>query len=185
MIDEFLDWFARLPSSSASFLGTLTGSSLGLLALLSGALFNAYLNRKRDDRLRREEARTVASAIKAELFRISVALLRNADSLENPKDDFVVPDIAHSVRVMPTLVSKLGLLDAETTGDVIDKYVQIEQYHEHLLRFGGQGTNTGRGDRWLILMPIKSSESVARYNRLLAESMQNTIKKLDTILRER
>jgi hypothetical protein len=51
----------------ATFLGTLTGSSIGLIALLIGALFNAHLNRRRDDRLRREEQRTVAAALQAEL----------------------------------------------------------------------------------------------------------------------
>jgi hypothetical protein len=46
--------------STMQFLGTLTGSLLGLLAILAGALFNAHLNRARDDRLRLEEARSYA-----------------------------------------------------------------------------------------------------------------------------
>jgi hypothetical protein len=49
---EFWKWLGALPPSSASFVGTVTGSSLGLIALLLGALFNARLNRRRDDKLR-------------------------------------------------------------------------------------------------------------------------------------
>jgi hypothetical protein len=51
MFEEFWKWLATLPAGSASFVGTLTGSSFGLLAILIGALFNARLNRSRDDRL--------------------------------------------------------------------------------------------------------------------------------------
>jgi hypothetical protein len=36
-------------------------------ALLGGALFNAWLNRRRDNWLRREEQRAVATALRAEL----------------------------------------------------------------------------------------------------------------------
>jgi hypothetical protein len=48
----FWDWIGTLPQGSASFLGTLAGSTLGLFAILAGALFNAHLNRRRDDALR-------------------------------------------------------------------------------------------------------------------------------------
>jgi hypothetical protein len=37
-------WLGGLPQPQASFIGTLTGSFLGLVALLLGALFNAHLN---------------------------------------------------------------------------------------------------------------------------------------------
>jgi hypothetical protein len=40
---------------------------VGLLALLLGALANAGLNRNRDDRLRREDHRAIATALRAEL----------------------------------------------------------------------------------------------------------------------
>jgi hypothetical protein len=40
---DFLAWVGTLPPGSASFIGTLTGSFLGLGALLLGALFNARL----------------------------------------------------------------------------------------------------------------------------------------------
>lgn len=51
----------------------LLGSFLGLIAILVGALFNAHLNRMRDDRLRAEEANSVLAALYGEII-----LLRNA-----------------------------------------------------------------------------------------------------------
>jgi hypothetical protein len=62
---------AHCPQGEAAFVGALIGSSIGLVALLLGALFNAELNRRRDDRLRREDRRAVATALRAELERAS------------------------------------------------------------------------------------------------------------------
>jgi hypothetical protein len=57
---------------------TFLGALIGFLALLGGALFNAWLNRRRDDRLRREEQRAVATALRAELAGCREILLANA-----------------------------------------------------------------------------------------------------------
>jgi hypothetical protein len=179
MLSDFSTWFATLPSSTATYLGTLTGSGLGLVALLIGALFNAHLNRRRDDRLRREDARSVISALKAELSGICESLQSNADSLDNPRGDFVAPDIAHSVRIMPYLLPKLGLLDVDTTRAVIGIYVSIDQYCEALLMRGGTISDNNRPDRRLIAMPADRANFVARTNRQLVEMIRNVIDRLD------
>lgn len=182
MLTEFWKWLGQLPPSSASFVGTLTGSSLGLIALLLGALFNAHLNRKRDDRLRKEDARSVISALKAELSGISETLTQNAEHLDKHTSDFVVPDLAHSVRVMPVLLPRFGLLDIETTRDVIGIYVSIDQYCESLIMLGGAIAANNRADRRLIAMPVKSASSVAKMNRDLAAMIKSVIVKLDVSL---
>jgi hypothetical protein len=165
-----------------SFLGTATGSGLGLIALLIGALFNAHLNRKRDDRLRKDDARAVASALKAELSGINDTLLRNAKSLDNPEGNFVAADIAHSVRVMPVLLPKFGLLDVETTRAVIDVYVSIDQYCESLIIVGGDISPLTRPDRRLMYMPVERARSVAKINRDMAQMIRDAIEKLDAFL---
>ncbi len=71
-----LDWLNTLSPGAASFLGSLTGASVGLMALLLGALFNAHLNRSRDDRLRKEDARALAAALRAELEHNPISLNR-------------------------------------------------------------------------------------------------------------
>jgi hypothetical protein len=179
MFAEFWTWLAKLPPSNASFVGTLAGSGLGLFALLLGALFNARLNRKRDDRLREEEARAVRSALKGELSGIEESLLKNAEGLDKAEDDFVVPDIAHSVRVMPAIIPKLGLLDAETTRVVIGIYVSIDQYCETLIMMGGAMATQNRADRRLIGMTVNRATNLARVNRDLAAMIRTAIERLN------
>ena len=92
---------------------------MGLVALLLGALFNAHLNRRRDDRLRREEQRAVATALRAELAGCRQALLSNSELLKKegyltPDMNFMTPDLVHAIRIMPHMIPKLGLLDQET-----------------------------------------------------------------------
>jgi hypothetical protein len=137
-------WLEHLPTGVASFLGSFTGASIGLVALLVGALVNAHLNRRRDDRLQKEDARALAVAIKAELGGILRTLVENARDLRNspPPADFYVPDLAHSVRVTPQLFSKVGLLTTETIRKVIDAYIIIDQYCEHLIMIGGKIDST-------------------------------------------
>jgi hypothetical protein len=122
----------------------------------------------------------VISALKAELSGISEALQRNADSLDNPEGGFVAPDIAHSVRVMPHLLSKLGLLDVETTREVIGIYVSIDQYCEALIMGGGTIAANNRSDRRLIAMPVERAGFVASTNRQLMGMISIVVEKLDT-----
>ena len=49
------------------------GSALGFLALLTGALWNFHLNRRRDAELRLQEARSIAAALYGEILHIRKA----------------------------------------------------------------------------------------------------------------
>jgi hypothetical protein len=80
MWTDFWNWLAALPAGSASFVGTLAGSTFGLIAILIGALVNAHLNRRRDDAIRDADGVAVASALYAELNGVHRALVENAAS---------------------------------------------------------------------------------------------------------
>lgn len=71
------DWIQQLSGGGGSFLGALAGSFFGLIAILLGALYNAHLNRQRDDRLRLEDSRALAAALVGELSAIVQACRRN------------------------------------------------------------------------------------------------------------
>ncbi|WP_295144979.1 hypothetical protein [uncultured Reyranella sp.] len=174
MFSQLLGWIGGVPPSVGSFIGTVTGSTLGLVALLLGALFNAHLNRKRDDRLRADEAQAARRAIAAELSGIVDTLARNADDLATPKGSFTVPDIAHQVRVFPALLPKVGLLGVDEARAAIDAYAMVDQYCEALLLKGGK-LHDGRPDRRLVLMPKETAASVARHNRAVVEAIAPTI----------
>lgn len=171
------DWLVSLPPGAAGFVGTLAGSSFGLIALLLGALFNARLNRKRDDRIRDEEARAIRTALKAELSGIYDSLVRNADMLEQdpPTGDFTVPDPSHGVRVMPVALPKLGLLSEATIRQTLDAYVSLDQYAEGLLLMGGQIMENNREGRVLIRMPGRRGKAVAEMTRNMAAILRPVI----------
>lgn len=61
-------WINSLPDGAANFLGSSFGAGLGLIAILLGALFNAHLGRKRDDRLAMEERKALAASLLGELI---------------------------------------------------------------------------------------------------------------------
>jgi hypothetical protein len=172
-------WLEGLTGGAPTFIGSLTGASIGLIALVIGALFNAHLNRRRDDRLRNDDARAVLASIKAELSRIKATLLSNVDTLDEQRGDILVPDIAHSVRIMPHLLPKLGLLDEELIGSVIDAYVSIDQYYEALIVHGGNVTTTGHADRRLIAVPKDGVARIAKINQNLVEVIQEALGRLE------
>jgi hypothetical protein len=178
---EFWKWFGALPASSASFLGTLTGSSFGLIALLLGALYNAHLNRKRDDRLRRTETRALAAALRAELVGRSQSLLDNAKRLkEGVKTEyFIVPDISQSNRVMLAVTDKLGLLDEDTIRDVINAYVVIEQHCDRLILDGGQMMNNLPQHRRSVKLNASLAPKAIGESLGVNDVIQKAIKSLD------
>jgi hypothetical protein len=183
----FWDWLAALPPSSASFVGTLTGSSFGLIALLLGALFNAHLNRKRDDNLREVDRVAVASAIYAELSSVHRTLLENAKRLtDNPPsagEGFMVPDLAHSVQIFSHMLPKLGLLRADTIRTVMDAYVLIKQYAEGLILLGGAMQPNMPEDRRLIFMTAERAKIVTAINEERARAIKEAIDALAPYLR--
>lgn len=140
MWDEFWKWLGALPPGSASFVGTLIGWFLGLLALLLGALFNAHLNRKRDDTLRDADRIAVASALYAELSALHRALVDNAKFLEEKPPDaeggFMVPQL--TIKILPEMLPKIGLFKSNVIRKVMDAYLLYEQYLEGLILADGQ-----------------------------------------------
>jgi hypothetical protein len=77
-------------------------------------------------RLRKEDRRAVAIALRAELAALNdglqphVEILKGLDALKDPDEGFNVPDLGQQLRVMPELVSKFGLLDRTTIQTVIE-----------------------------------------------------------------
>src|SRR6266511_265386 len=179
-------WLHGLSPGQATFLGSLTGSSIGLIALLLGALFNAHLNRRRDDRLRQEERKVVAAGLLAELVGLSnrlhstTKLLKDGLELKGPMvSPFPVPDLAHSVRVLPHLLSKLGLLDPETIRSVIDAHLAIEQHKDELLQWGGRLRDDLPSHGRVVDIPSEYFGLVVVTNEHLFGKIQTAIEKLE------
>jgi hypothetical protein len=179
----FWDWLAALPQSSASFLGTLAGSSLGLFALLLAALFNAWLNRRRDDHLRDVDRMALAKAIYAELSGVHRTLLENAqrliDNPPTPGEGFMLPDLHHSVQVFSHMLPNIGLLRGDVIRKVMDAYVLIEQYAEGMIFLGGVMQQNMPESRRVVYMAASLAEPVAAINRVRADFIKDTIDTLE------
>jgi hypothetical protein len=200
MLSSFWQWLQTASQGQASFLGTLIGSSIGLVALLLGALFNAHLNRRRDDRLRREEQRGVATALRAELAGCRQALLTNAEKMNKDRraGTFLMPDLAHTIRIMPEMISKFGLLDEVTIDKVANAYLAVEQYSEQLLLLHGArlvdpervsagetqpaGETRATGSRRLMSFSADKAAQVIALNNQHAETIKEAIDRLDVFL---
>ncbi len=130
-------------------------------ALLLGALFNAHLNRRRDDRLREEDRVALASALYAELSGIHRALIENAQYLtERPADPsggFVVPE--PSMKLLAATLPKIGLFQPQTIRRVMDAYVLTEQYVEQLIMFGGSLQTNVPENRRLVYLDAAHAQS--------------------------
>jgi hypothetical protein len=163
---------------------------VGLLALLIGALFNAHLNRKRDDRLRAEEARAIAAAIRAELAGLvrkleepfsEISSVTYADGkTEDKRSTIWIPDIARRVRLIPELLPKLGILDVETIGAVIDAQIAIEEYGDYLRLKTRRGEGEELGGEFAL--PSYERTPLEFRNKRLMEQAGETIERLDTYL---
>jgi hypothetical protein len=182
MWNDFWNWLATLPQGSASFVGTLAGSTLGLIALLLGALFNAHLNRKRDDRLREQDRQGLAAALHSELSSIEHTLLENAKRLtEKPPDEgsgFLVPDVMHSSLLFKDMLPKIGLFDPATTRKLIDSYILLSQYFEGLILVGGVVVQKLPEGRRLAQLPTAMASFVIEYNQARAGFIKEAINAL-------
>jgi hypothetical protein len=175
---DFWKWLGTLQPSSVTFLGTMTGSALGLVALLIGALVNAWLNRRRDDRIRKHERRSVAAALRAELRGKSRSLLANAKFTEiKVGDNLILPDIAQSIRVLPNVIDKIGLLAEDTIEAVIDAHTVIEEYFGILILLGGKVLNH-EGVRRSISVSSGMGERVRQMMLSVNDTIQIAVDKL-------
>ena len=91
-----------------------------------------------------------------------------------------MPDLSHSIRVMPTLIPKLGLLDSETVQKMIGVYIIVEQYCESLLMMGGQLQQNMPANRRLVLMPKERAGNVAIMNNNMNAKIEAVIDSLNT-----
>ena len=139
------DWFTNLQNWQSG-LGAYLGALFGLGAILIGALFNAGLNRARDDRQREQELRALAGALRSEVR--SVASDTNQlykVMLDNyPDDNFEIANHAEQAMILARLhfpvfsanVGKLGMMDAHLAADIVEFYRSARAALTHLAEMG-------------------------------------------------
>jgi hypothetical protein len=141
-----VDW--ELVYSELKGWQTGIGSLAGFVALMTAALFNARLNRKRDERLRSEEVITVASALYGEIVILRQAVARMANAVGSrymdhglgtfrgePFDQHFVEGIAlPPLRLYPSLSEKVGILPSDVALEIVRFYARVEEAQTWLPR---------------------------------------------------
>jgi hypothetical protein len=180
MLLDLWGWVGGLKQGQATVLG-LVG---GFFTLVVGALINAGLNRRRDDRLRREEQRGVATALRAELEGLRRTLSDAAEAVSQegylkPDEQVNVPDLTQSIQIMPEVISKLGLLDGTIISAVVDAYGMVEEYSAKLLLLGGRPGVTPDNFKRYVALPPDQVTRLVLLNNVTAEVIQKAIAQLD------
>jgi hypothetical protein len=122
------------------------GSLMGFLALILGALFSYHLNRKRDERLRREEVISIASALYGEIIILRQSVARMASAVgaryirygfhgdEAIDKHFIEQFALPKPKLYPALASKVGMLQSQLALEVVVFYSRVEEAETWLPR---------------------------------------------------
>lgn len=177
MLTSFWTWLNELTGGAATFVGSVVGFVFGSITLVLGALFNAHLNRKRDDRLREQEINGIMTALLSELALIERAFLDLAREVRNQGGfpTITIPDPKDLVRVFPQITSKIGLLDYETTEKTLTAYGCVMAFSRKLAISGENRVAFGSH---VVVMPTQVAEEVAQDSQRAAAEVSYAVGQL-------
>ncbi len=132
-------WLSNLQGAQAAFVGSVTGSLFGIIALVIGALFNFWLTRRRDARIRSEESNAVAAALFGEivLFREELAriakLVASFEANHREFDAHFLERIhLQDPSLYKALAGKVGLLDAHVLLAIVTFHNNVQAVRDWL-----------------------------------------------------
>jgi hypothetical protein len=185
------EWIKSLSPVEAAFMGSVIGSSVTFLVGILAAFLNASLNRRRDDRLRRNEMKTIVAGLRAELEVLRTTLLHHLEQLEDLSqkgtiiNNFMVPDPASAVRIFPELTGKLGLLNEATISVVMRAFISIEEYVNRLILGGANPISNLPPGRLIVEVPGKNLNGLIRLNHGILEMIDEAILQLNATIEYR
>lgn len=113
-----------------AWVGNVIGSSIGLVAILIGALWNAHLTRKRDKLLRQEEVSALRAALAGELaaaMELTAGRLFQVGTVGNGLSGPMLQALKPPDLVLwPKLCDRLGWLDGALAAQVIKAFSLLE-----------------------------------------------------------
>lgn len=127
-----------LQPSVAAFLGAIVGATITMVSVIVGALFNAHLNRRRDDRIRKQEERTVANALLAELTMLRGSHSRAIAERQPQGNTMLIPVKEGPAEVYHALIDKIGHLDSSVLVPLIEFHTVFASLESYLVFLGGK-----------------------------------------------
>lgn len=162
------------------FLGPYYGALFGLLTILAGALYNAELNRRRDDWLHEHDVRSLAAALRAEMLASGEHLelvgehIRNIIELrKNGKKGSAArsPMIEQFERlwiprfpVFHANLARLGILGADRDYDVIRAVIEVDMQMTAIVNL--------RLDGEALVERVRLTTELALWLRAIAEDLR-------------
>lgn len=133
--------FWMLATGTERGAGVVFGIIGGFATLTAGHMINSWLTRRRDDRLRKLEARALAAALDAETRRTIAdidgtycALFRHYSKNAPPKDKTITKDLLENIALQASTnvysanFGRLGYLGPDITRKVIGYYAQLAEF---------------------------------------------------------
>ena len=176
-----LDWLQSLTPQQV----TLIGIPLGFLSLAGGALINSWLNRRRDDRLRRLDTLSVATALLTELKLQRDALERNATSLADPDEagDASYAFIPEPITlVWDAILPRLTLLDAVAIEKALYAFGTLPVYMDSLALQMGEVRNVS-SKRQHVSIPVSNAPHAAQQTKAVMVLFDDAIAATEATIR--
>ncbi|MBB4465432.1 hypothetical protein [Rhizobium leguminosarum] len=156
---------------ATKFDGTVSAAGVtfvfGLIALVTGALFNAHLNRRRDDRLRSEESKAVSAALYGEILLMRQSVQRAALVVANKffasgranvfNEHTLELTTLRDPRLYPALASKLGLLPPDLVLAITKFHADYEAVREWLPKLVEKPERGYNYGHLFVLHPAKNA----------------------------
>ena len=130
-----LEKFLEVTINSPEFLGSTAGAFLGLLAILGGAMFNAYLNRKRDDRLKIESAITAATALRSAILAHNQCINMYVKIFVNPPENWsngiiISTPSTEAYEYFTKNIGLIGIYDFRIPGLIDEFYTELRTFYD-------------------------------------------------------
>ncbi|MEN5103795.1 hypothetical protein [Brucella anthropi] len=183
-------WLADLKPAQATVVGSCIAAIFGFGTLTVGALFNAHLNRKRDDRLEEIKRLSLLRGIFAE-----ISLIRNllAFQLQGYRSETHSEKEWHSSASPKTFTvlylanaSNLSVLPKDALTQVIIFYAAVDEYEYNIKTDGGEFPDHGllkarsfNYSKDNVAKVIQAAETLKNAAELAIPHLANTIKSIE------
>ena len=174
------DWVQNLQGAWLTLLGSAFGSTLGIISLLIGALYNARLNRKAEQRRELNDRFGIAEALIAEVVSVKQTIDRAAAELRDPAQGNVqalMPDPCPDRGVFDKFLSKIELFDENTIRIVTELYAVLNEYCIQVVVRGGGFDQSVKG-RGTLVVRHDISEAIAVLNDSLSIRCADVLEEL-------
>src|SRR5262245_52778007 len=97
----------------------------------------------------------------------------DTDKPPNPDEGFVVPE--PTIRLLPEVLSKIGLLRSDKMRKLMGAYGLTEQYFDRLILIGGKLQPNMPANRRLVYLDAGNATFVTEFNRTTARAVKEAV----------